>query len=178
MSHFETRPTAAEHAPYYTKYLALVPEGDLLTILRGQGAATQALLAGLDDIRALSRYAPGKWSVKEIVGHVTDSERVFAYRALRIGRGDATPLPSFEHDDYVKVGGFDQRPIAELAAELAAVRAATLPLLASFDASAWLRIGTASGHPVSVRALAAITAGHERHHVGILREKYGLATKL
>ncbi len=175
VSHFETRPAAPEHAPYYAKYIALVPGGDVVGLLRAQAGETRALLAALDDARAVARYAPGKWSVKEVLGHVADSERVFAYRALRIARGDATPLPGFEQDDYVVSGGFDRRPLADLVEELAAVRAATLALLASFDSTAWLRMGTASGHPVSVRALACIIAGHERHHVGILRDRYGLA---
>jgi hypothetical protein len=174
INHFETRPEATEFAPYYGKYLALVPAGDVIGLLRAQAGETRALLAPLDDTRALARYAPGKWSVKEVIGHVADGERVFAYRALRIARADATPLPGFEQDDYVRTGGFDRRPIADLVEELAAVRAATLPLLASFDADAWLRMGTASTHPVSVRALAAIIAGHELHHVSILRGKYGL----
>ena len=166
------RPGGDEHAPYYGRYVALVPDGPIVETLRRQIAETRALVAGLSEDRARHRYAPEKWSVKEVLGHVSDSERVFAYRALRIGRGDATPLPGFDEKEYGATAPFDARPLGEVIAELESVRAATLTLLASFDEAAWNRRGTANEVPVSVRALAWIIAGHELHHRAILRERY------
>jgi uncharacterized damage-inducible protein DinB len=166
------RPEATEYAPYYGTYVTKVPEGNLLEILERQRTETQGLLAGLADARALHRYAPGKWSVKEVIGHITDAERIFCYRALRIARGDETPLPGFDENAYTPAGRFDARPLADLAAELDAVRRATLALFRGLESDALTRRGTASNHGVSVRALAYIIAGHERHHVSILRERY------
>jgi hypothetical protein len=170
----ETRPEADEHLPYYGKYIALVPAGDLAEILAAQQAATQRLLAPLGEARAGHRYAPGKWSIKEVVGHLADAERVFCYRALRFARADESPLTGFDENVYVPAGGFDRRTLASLLAEYAAVRAASLALVTSLDEAAWLRRGTANGAVVSVRALACIIAGHELHHVALLRERYGL----
>lgn len=166
------RPDAGEYAPYYEKYVSLVPAGDVVEILEGQMAETRALLRGLSEEQGASRYEPGKWSVKELVGHLVDGERVFAYRALRFARGDRTPLPGFEQDDYVAGGNFDARTLADLTDELEQVRRATLALLRPLDAEAWRRRGTASDNEVSVRALAHIIAGHELHHLRILRERY------
>ncbi len=166
------RPDATEYAPFYGTYIGKVPEGDLLQLLDEQRRATQVLLAGIPEARALHRYAPGKWSVKEVVGHLMDSERVFCYRALRFARGDQTPLSGFDENVYVPAGKFDPRPVADVAAELDAVRRATIALFHGFDAAALARRGTANGKEVSVRALAYIIAGHERHHVAILRERY------
>jgi len=169
-----TRPDASEYAPYYGTYVGTVPEGDLLQILEDQHRDTQALLGGLSEAQALHRYAPGKWSVKEVVGHLTDAERVFSYRALRFARGDAKPLQGFDENAWVPPGKFDARPLADLAAEFAVVRRATVALFRSLDAAALERRGVASDNLVSVRALAYIIAGHERHHVGILHERYGV----
>ena len=174
MSALKTHPEAGEYAPYYARYIERVPEGDLLDGLRRQNIETARLLSGLDGSRALHRYEPGKWSVKEVVGHLADAERVFAYRALRFARADETPLPPFEENAYVPAGGFDRRSLPSLLDELASVRAASLTLFSSFDQAAWMRMGTASGHRVSVRALACIILGHELHHLSILRERYGI----
>ncbi len=174
VTHFATRPGPAEYDPELAAYVALVPAGDLVEILRRQGDVLRALHAPLDDVRAAARYAPGKWTVRQLVGHVLDGERVFAYRALCIGRGDRTPLPGFDGDEYLATGAFDRRPMANLVEEMASIRGATLTLFASFDATAWLREGTANGQPVTVRALGCVIAGHERYHVTMLREKYGL----
>jgi hypothetical protein len=168
----DERPAGDEYNPYYGRYIGGVPEGEMLVTLRDQLASTEALLREFGEARAGHRYAPGKWSVKEVVLHVADAERIFAYRALRIARADATPLPGFEQDDYVPTSGADARPLAELAAELRSVRAATITLFAGLPAEAFARRGTASNSPVSVRALAWIIAGHERHHARILRERY------
>lgn len=166
------RPVAAEYAPYYGRYIDKVPDGDLLRTLEDQGRETQAVLARLSEAKALHRYAPGKWSVKEVIGHVTDTERVYSYRALRFARGDATALPGFDENAWVPAGSFDARSLADLAAELDAVRRATLTLFRGLDAAALARRGTASDNAVSVRAIAWIIAGHERHHVALLHERY------
>jgi len=123
----------------------------------------------------MHRYAPGKWSVKEVVGHVTDAERVFGYRALRIARADTTPMPGFDENAWVPAANFDRRSMPELVAGYQAVRAATVALFSSFDEEALTRRGTANDQEVSVRALAHIMAGHELHHMTILRERYGLS---
>ena len=169
-----TRPDPSEHAPYYGKYIALVPDGDILATLETQGSETARFLAGLSEQQSAHRYAPDKWSVKEVIGHVADSERIFAYRALRIARGDQTPIEGFEQDDYVRAAQFDRLSIAELAAEFAAVRQATLRLFESVSPAAWSRRGVANNNEVSVRALAYMIAGHELHHRQILSEKYGV----
>jgi len=166
------RPPAAEYAPYYARYIDKVPEGDLLRTLENQARETQALLAGLSDAKALHRYAPGKWSIKEVIGHVTDTERVFSYRALRFARADATALPGFDENAWVPAGRFEARSLKDLAAELDAVRRATIALFRGLDAAALARRGTASDNAVSVRAIAWIIAGHERHHVALLHERY------
>jgi uncharacterized damage-inducible protein DinB len=166
------RPGTDEYAPYYGTYIGKVPDGDLRSMLSSQLAETLALIQSIPESRGGHRYAPDKWSIKEVLGHLADSERIFSYRALRIARGDATPLPGFEQDDYVPAGGFDGRTLRDLADELAAVRQATIHLFAHLDQTALERRGTASGKPVSVRALAYIIAGHELHHLGILKTRY------
>lgn len=168
------RPEAGEFAPYYGGYIAQVPDGELLPLLEQQIRETLALLAPLPPERAAYRYAPGKWSVAEIVGHLADAERIFTHRALRAARGDETPLPGFDENAYVPAGEFDRRPLGELLAELEAVRRSTLCLLHGLPPDAWTRRVTANNHPVSVRALAYVIAGHERHHVRVLRERYGV----
>jgi hypothetical protein len=166
------RPATGEYASYYGRYIDRVPDGDLCALLEAQLAETIDLVRTIPESRGTHRYAPGKWSIKEVLGHVIDTERIMSYRALRIGRGDPTPLPGFEQNDYVPTGDFDRRPLQDLCDELAAVRAATVHLVRHLDGVALARRGTASGHPVTTRALAYIIAGHERHHVAILREQY------
>jgi uncharacterized damage-inducible protein DinB len=168
-----TRPDASEYASYYDRYLAAVPDtGDFLASLEAQGASTVALLRSLSEAQAEHRYAPDKWSVKEMVGHVIDAERVFSYRALHVARGDKAPLPSFEQEDWVRVSNAGSRPIADLANEFAAVRASTLALFRSLDDAALVRRGIANKIEVTPRALAWIIAGHERHHRGVLTDRY------
>jgi len=166
------RPAAQEYAPFYARYIEKVPEGDLPALLESQAAELARLLQGLDEAKALSRYAPGKWSIKETVGHLADGERVLAYRLLRIARGDATPLAGYEEDDYVQAACFDERPLPELLAEFQAVRKATLFLVKSLDSAAFARLGTANGNPFTAAALAHIIFGHVAHHLAILRERY------
>jgi len=167
-----TRPTATEYAPYYGTYISKVPDEEVLGLLERQRRETRALLEGIPESQALHRYAPGKWSIKEVIGHLCDAERVFAYRAMRFARGDASPLASFDEKTYVPAGEFDARPLADLAAEFDHVRQATIDLLRGLPAGASERRGVASGHDVSVRALAFIIAGHERHRLAIIRERY------
>ena len=168
------KPAPDEHLSYYGKYIALVGD-DALVALREQAPRTVALFAGLDEGRALHRYGPGKWSVKEVLGHVIDGERVFGHRALRFARRDRTPLPGFDENLWVPAAAFNRRPLTELVSDFRAVRASTLALFGSFDDEVLVQRGLANGAEVSVRALAHIIAGHELHHGEILRERYGLA---
>jgi hypothetical protein len=168
------RPEADEIPSHYVGYIKRVPERDPVIVCAAQIEETATLLRGLSEDDARYRYGRGKWSVKEVVGHLADVERIMAYRALRIARGDTTPLPSFDENAYVPLANFDNRSLADLVGELRTVRAATLALLRTFDSDAWRRRGTASGKPVSVRALAFMIPGHERHHVEILRTRYGV----
>jgi len=169
-----TKPQPEEHAEYYAKYIKLVGD-DALGALRSQSASTPRLLSGLSEAQAMHRYAPGKWSVKEVVGHMIDGERVFSYRALRVARADTTPLPGFDENAWVPAAHFDRRPMPDLVADYQTVRAATVALFSSFEEEALVRMGTANDQPISVRALAHMIAGHELHHVAILRERYGLS---
>ncbi len=173
MSHsLNSRPNENEFAPYYGRYISLIPEGDFFPLLNKHFDETLGFLRNLTDAQAETRYEQGKWSIKEVLGHVIDTERIMSYRALRIARADETPLPGFEQDDYVRAANFDSRALNDLLAEFQAVRAATVSLFRSFDETAIGRRGTASTFPVTVRALAYIIAGHERHHVKVLRTKY------
>ncbi|HVO62207.1 MAG TPA: DinB family protein [Terriglobales bacterium] len=167
-------PQSSEYALYYGKYVALVPEGDIVSILSAQLDRMDTMLFSLADDDATTPYAPGKWTVKQVLGHITDAERVFTYRALRIARGDKTPLPGFEQDDYVANADFNSLSLTELLQEYSAVRRATIMLFRHLPAEAWTRRGTASNNEVTVRALAYITAGHDEHHYRILWERYAI----
>jgi hypothetical protein len=169
------RPQPGEYAPYYDRYIALVEGDEILNTLDQQRRQTMLLLSGRDEEDGNFRYAPGKWSTKEVLGHVCDSERVFAYRALRISRNDSTPMEGFEQDDYVRNGPFANLTLSDLVEEFIAVRRATISLLRNLDEAAWLRRGVANKNEVTVRALAYIIAGHELHHRRILEEKYFMA---
>ena len=166
------KPEKGEFLPYYGTYIDLVGSGDVLATLSTQMDETQALLRSLPASVATYRYAPDKWSVNELVGHLIDSERIFAARALRFARSDPTPLPGFEQDDYVSNSSFDRYPLGELASELGSVRESTIFLFKHLQEDAWMRRGIANGAEVSVRALAYIIAGHELHHREILRARY------
>ena len=172
-----TAPDPSEYGAFYAGYVARVPTGDVRRTLEAQLLDTLAPLDEFGEARADHRYAPGKWSVREVVGHLADTERIFAYRALRIARGDATPLSGFDENAYVAAANFARRPLAELAAELRVVRAATVALLGGLDDEALARRGTANGHPLTPRAAAYVAAGHERHHAAILRERYRVGAR-
>ncbi len=168
------RPSESEYAGFYAGYVSLVPETDALAVLQAQPAELRQLAAAIPAGRETHRYAPGKWSVREVFGHLTDGERVFGYRAFCISRGDKASLPGFDENEYVAGAGYDQRPVAELADDFAALRGSNLAVLRRLEAEAWRRSGTANGTPVTVRALAFIMAGHVRHHLGVLRSRYGV----
>jgi hypothetical protein len=167
-----TRPEPNEYAPYYGKYVSMVDSDDIVKALADQALDTASLLSALTEREGDLRYAPDKWSVKEVLGHVCDSERIFAYRALRIARKDQTPIEGFEQDDYVRNGPFARCRLSDLVAEFRDIRRATVSLFGGFDDAAWLRCGTANKNEVSVRALAYIIAGHELHHRRLLQERY------
>ncbi len=166
------RPEAGEYAEFYANYISKVPGNDVLGVLEAQRLQMLHLFAGRSERDGSFRYGAGKWTVKEVLGHITDTERIFTYRALRVGRGDMTPLPGFEQDDFVRNGGFAARTLADLAEEFEAVRSASIALFRSFDEEALSRRGVASQKEVTVRALGFITAGHQIHHRMILEERY------
>jgi DinB superfamily len=166
------RPDASEHAPYYGKYIAMVPETDAILALESQIADALSLLETIPEARGDHRYGPDKWTIKEVIGHLIDGERVFAYRAMRFARDDRTELPGFDENTYVPAGGFGRRTLADLAGEWELVRRSNIAMFRGLDAEAWRRQGVANGNAVSVRALAFIIAGHGRHHAAILRERY------
>jgi hypothetical protein len=168
------RPDTSEHAPNYSRYVDLVAEGDILATLATQIDSTLAELRNVSEADSLKRYAPGKWSMREVVGHLIDTERIFAYRALRFARGDRKDLPGFEQDDYVAAAQFDRRPWSGLLEEFEAVRRSNLSMFRGLDEEAWRRQGVANGNAMSVRAAAYVIAGHELHHMRVLREHYGL----
>lgn len=165
-------PQAGEFDPYYSKYLALVPEDDVVGAIEAQGRITDALLQGLSETQAAYRYGDGKWSVKQVVGHVADATRVFAYRLLSIGRGEERSLPGFDEQSWAETARFDDRTLAELVDGLHSTRKSAVHILRSLPEEAWSRLGKANDSPISVRALARIIVGHERHHVNILNERY------
>jgi hypothetical protein len=167
------RPEASEYAPNYAGYIQQVPEGDLLQILSNQLGKLELVLQSVDDQQGLFRYAPGKWSIKEVIGHITDTERVMSYRLLRIARGDSTTsLPGFDENQFVEGAAFDRRTIQQLLFEMKAVRTATLALVEGLEDEVWTRRGLTNGKIVSARALAYIIAGHWVHHIQIIEERY------
>ena len=166
------RPQTDEHSAFYGRYIRLVPDGDLISILRDQIANTAALLRNAPPDRADFAYAPEKWTLKQVVGHLTDVERVMSYRALRFSRNDATELPGFEENDWVANSNFAERTLSDLVDEYEAVRVATVHFAKHLDANMLPRRGTANGQGLTVRALLYIIAGHELHHAALIRERY------
>jgi len=166
------KPAPGDYAPYAVQYISLVPGDDILETLHSLRKQTVTLFSGRSERDGNFRYAPDKWTVKEVLGHVADTERIFAYRALRIARGDQTPLSGFEQDDYVRSAGSSARKLSDLVEEYEDVRQASLALFCSLDEEAWLRHGVASNNRVTVLALAYLIAGHELHHRKILEERY------
>ena len=167
------RPQAGEHAPYFERYISLIEGDDPVQALEAQVAAFQAL-AGLPEDQAGHRYAEGKWSVREVLGHVIDTERVFGYRAMRIARGDQTPLPGFDENSFAEAAGHDACPLSELVDELVLLRRSHVLLFRHLPSEAWTRLGVSNANPTSSRALAFMMAGHVAHHLNILRDRYGI----
>ena len=165
-------PDRTEAGEYYFRYIDLVPAGDIREMLSAQGEETVALLRGIDPERSLFRYAPDKWSIRDVVNHLNDTERLFVFRAFWFARGFDSPLPSFDQGVAAASAAADERTWTSLVEEFAAVRAATVTFFQTLPEDAWTRRGIASGNPFSVRALAFLTAGHVSHHIAILRERY------
>lgn len=174
MAEIATRPEKTEYQEFYETYVGIVPAGDVLAVLAEQERNLSERFGRLEATDASSRYAAGKWSVKEVLGHIIDTERVFTYRAMTIARGDSQPLPGMDQDLFAAGSNVDDRDLAEIVEEYQAVRRATLALFRSFDDQILARVGNASGFAVTVRGLVFIVAGHERHHLKILAERYGV----
>ena len=168
------RPGEGEFAPFYAGSIARVSEEDPLPVLEQQPSELRHIAASLAADRETYRYAPGKWSVRQTFGHLIDTERVMGYRAFCIGRGEEKPLPGFDENDYVARAASDSRRVAEMVNEFLAVRSANVWAFRQWAPDDWLRIGNANGGAISARALAFIMAGHVRHHIAILRERYGV----
>lgn len=166
------RPAAGEFAPFYGLYISKVPDGDIVEGLIGGAEIAAALLSDVSEEVAMSAYAPGKWTLKEVVIHCADAERIFTYRALRVARGDTIDLPGFDENAYVPVSGANKRSMDSLLDEMQSVREASVTLFENLPEESWARRGSASGHPVSTRALAWISAGHFLHHLDIIQERY------
>ena len=167
-----TRPTPDEYAEYYGIYINKVPEGEILELMESELEATLNLLASVPAEREAFRYEPGKWSIREVVGHLVDTERTFAYRAVWFARGAPLPLPGIEQDDWAAASNAHDRPLADLAAEFKAARHSHRTMFASFDEETVMRRGVASDCTFSVRSIAWILVGHEIHHRRILAERY------
>jgi hypothetical protein len=170
------QPLESEYAPYYQGYVAHVNEDEILPVLRSQLDALDVLLGRVGPERETYRYAEGKWSIREIVGHLIDAERVFGYRAFCIARGEQNNLPGFEQNDYILTAPYDRIDLEDLLSEFRLVRLSNLAMFRNLNEEAWARIGTANDNQVSVRALAFIMAGHARHHMGVLHERYELGS--
>ncbi len=166
------RPETDEFAPYYNTYVSLIKDEDIMSILGGQTAELSGLISGLPESKGTFAYADGKWTLKEVLSHLIDGERMFAYRLLRISRGDETPIEGFEQDGYIENSNANNRPFSELLEEFDLQRRSNLLLLSNLDEAGSKRMGTASNNPISARALVYIMAGHVRHHLGILKERY------
>ena len=166
------RPDKSEYAPYFERYINKVPDGDINELMFSQFTEFGSLIGTISEDLAAFRYATGKWSVKEVVGHIIDCERIFGYRALAIARKDKTPLPSFDQDAYVKNGGFNARTMTDIAVEFTTLRQSMIRLFGSFDETAWNRRGSAGDNSVTVRAIAWIQVGHLKHHWDVLKDRY------
>ena len=168
------RPAPTEYATFYGGYVSDVPDGDLLEHLERQGRETASLLRAVTEPKSKHRYAPGKWTIREVVGHMVDAERVFTYRALSFARGETTALPSFDENAWAVTSNAGERSMKDLIDEFTVVRDATLALFRGFSDKEFTRSGIASNNHITVRAIAYIVAGHERHHIKVLRDRYGV----
>jgi len=169
------RPKDDEFVPYYRPYIDLVGDGEILSTLEGQIGTIRALGALVPARRETFAYAPGKWSIREVLGHLGDSERIYGYRAFCLSRGDKNPLPGFDENAYVARSRAGETPLRDLIEELASLRQANLRMLRGVSDGQWTEVGTANGFRLSVRAQAYVMAGHLAHHLGVLRERYGVS---
>lgn len=166
------RPLESEYAPYYQGYVNQVSESEILPVLRAQMDDLDVLLDRVTPEKETYAYAEGKWSIREIVGHLIDGERVFGYRAFCIARGEQQNLPGFDQDDYMLTAPYKHIDLENLLSELRLIRLGNIAMFRTFDEDSWSRVGTANGNQITVRALAFIMAGHVRHHMNMLRERY------
>lgn len=167
-----SRPPREEYAPPFENYVTRVEEADVLEAMTRQMGEVRAVLAAVQGQDERFRYAEGKWSIREVAGHLVDTERIMGYRACCVARGETASLPGFDENAYVRNASFDVCPLPELLDELQHVRAGHLAFFRHLDPKAWARVGTANSHPISVRALAYVMVGHPRHHLAVLRERY------
>ena len=166
------RPTEKEYAPYYQKYISLIPNGDILQLMEKQNEQFCEFLAQFDEERANYRYAKGKWSIKEVIGHLIDVELVFMYRAWRFSRNDKASLHGFEQDEFIANSDFSKMTLSELVEQFYHMRKAAIPMFSSFSDEMWRRKGTANDSTFTVRAIAYIMVGHVIHHMRIIHQKY------
>jgi hypothetical protein len=167
-----TRPLPGEYAEEFAPYLAEAQEGEALVLLKAQLEEVADLFSRLSEAQGAHRYAPGKWSLKDLIQHLSDSERIFAYRCLRIGRGDTTPLPGFDENTFAASASADERAIADLLADFRATRLSSLELFRSFTDGAWMQSGTSNNRTITARCIPYICLGHVAHHLTIIRERY------
>jgi hypothetical protein len=170
------RPAASEYYADFERYVSLVGESDVVPAMQAQGHDLRSRLDALTEQQAGFRYAPGKWTPREMLGHVIDCERIFGYRALCLARGERQSLPGFEQDDYASRAGHDAVPLTELAEEFTALRTSHVHMFAYFDDPAWTRMGLVNGNPTTARAMAFVIVGHARHHANVVKDRYGLFT--
>jgi len=166
------RPNESEYAPYYQGYVDQVSENDIMAVLRGELDELDVLLARVPAEKEKYAYADGKWTIREIIGHLIDGERVFGYRALCIARGEKQNLPGFDQNDYMLTAPYNHIELEDLLSELRLVRLSNIAMFRSLDEEAWNRVGTANGNEITLRALAFIMGGHVRHHMNVLKERY------
>jgi hypothetical protein len=166
------RPDKTEYAEYYHKYVEAVPDGDISDVLEDQLIAAVNLFSNISEDKSKQRYAPGKWSIREVLGHIMDAERVFAYRALRFSRGDQKPLQGFDENEYINNSNYDKTNLSLLIEEFLNLRRSTISVFRSMKNEMWLKKGNASGYDVTVRGLAYIIAGHAEHHFEVIKERY------
>ena len=168
------RPATGEFPSYFEKYISQVPEEDIIGVLRAQANEISALVRGIPEERADYRYAPDKWTVREVLGHLADTERVMSYRATCLARGEQNELPGFDENEYVRTANFDRWTLSDLGTQLENLRRANVAILEHLDSADWERSGIVNQNPINVRAIAFVMAGHVRHHMKILKERYSL----
>ena len=166
------RPSEKEYAPFYAGYVGLVPETDIVPVLRQQPLELGAFARDVPEDGESYRYGPEKWSIREVFGHMNDGERVFGYRLFCISRGEQVALPGFDEKTYVAAAGYDRQALKDLVVDFSRLRESNIAVLENLDGAGWGKTGNANGSAVSVRGLAYIMAGHVRHHLGVLRSRY------